>query len=276
MTAETADVKEVLHREPLEASDSLWRYMDMEKYFDLITSEEIFLAAAAVMEDPWEGSTGPEDEIARSLFVALAQAQLGSEERAEEKIAQIEADRADDNRRVFINCWHRSHYESAAMWSLYGPRGKGIAVHTSVKRLCTSIGNWDKLFIARVEYRDQQSQTDASSPLYRFTSKLKSYEHEQEVRLLRYEPNDPVRPLTPDERSHHEALGENPPEFISDKSLRNSNYRLHVDVPTLIAEVVVAPGYPDWMLAVLKQVSQKFGVHADIRRSTLDGGRAYL
>ena len=63
-------------------------------------------------------------------------------------------------RQVFISCWHRSEYESAAMWKLYLKSDEGVAISTTCDRLsrCFKDGTPHDIFIGEVDYLDYTRQ----------------------------------------------------------------------------------------------------------------------
>jgi hypothetical protein len=53
---------------------------------------------------------------------------------------------------VKINCWHRSDYESNAMWQLYAGVNKGVAICSTPDRMRTAL----KPFRLKPEYAEEQ------------------------------------------------------------------------------------------------------------------------
>ena len=47
--------------------------------------------------------------------------------------------------RFLVNSWHMNEYESAVMWDIYSTRDFGIAIQSTIKRLCDSLEKYRKL-----------------------------------------------------------------------------------------------------------------------------------
>ncbi|WP_036307314.1 DUF2971 domain-containing protein [Methyloglobulus morosus] len=81
-----------------------------------------------------------------------------------------------------VSCWHKSEYESEAMWKLYSVSGQGIAIESTIGKLKESIKNQESLKIASVTYipeNDPNKEYLKHDPIF---LKRKSFEHEKELR----------------------------------------------------------------------------------------------
>src|ERR1700683_846222 len=61
-------------------------------------------------------------------------------------------------RFTYLNCWHISQHESAAMWGLYQRDGRGIAVRSTFERLTKSIQGDQSVYVGMVHYVDYGHQ----------------------------------------------------------------------------------------------------------------------
>lgn len=246
--------------------------MDLPRLLDLLRTSSLYLASLPTMEDEWEGAVAPESDPFISILHML-NTFGGTVEEAQHFIATME--RSDTERRscVFINCWHQSEVESAAMWKLYEPTGRGIAIQTSVASLCESITDEKETLLAKVEYVDfERPDLEMFNYLRKYSYKRESFKHEQELRLLHFD-------LTPSRPMNALELARNPPkeqqgpgtdyENIIDYSLLPSGKHLNVDVKTLIQSVVVAPDAPAWFIDVVRDVMQRYGYSVPVQASAM-------
>ena len=98
----------------------LWRFMDLAKLVTMLDRQALYFPVLAALDDKLEGALPrvPPDATARERKDAW--------------------DVWRYNRSVvFVNCWHRSPDESAAMWALYG--NHGVAVRTTFGLLAQAV-----------------------------------------------------------------------------------------------------------------------------------------
>jgi hypothetical protein len=200
----------------LDGSASLWRYMSLDKFVDLLSTSELHFAplASFMKSDPFEGYLPAvaleadaaifrphikDSELAFQL-VEEHRKNIGhevtSEERAlfERQLDDLKAApqiyRTAIAKATCVNCWHMNKAESEAMWRLYGDGGKGIAVETTFDALKKSIQACESAFrvhIYPVKYLDffDNSLTPADCVVEGQRApflKRVSYEHEHEIR----------------------------------------------------------------------------------------------
>lgn len=225
--------------------EALWRYMDLARYLSLIGNSAIHFARADLMADRWEGAYGEANRTADpSLYGNRAS-----------EVAEIRAQMWPVFRReVFLSCWHLSPVESAAMWDIYQRDGRGVVVLTDWQSLTTSLETVYPIFGARVAYVDYRTQIiDQRNFFNAFMHKRESFAHEQEVRLL----------VAPGRATSTEAPGSTAgavmPQVIP----------VSADLRTLIKEVRVAPGVPNWIHSTVREVTARYGLDYPVRQSDL-------
>ena len=132
----------------LNESNTLWRYMSIDKFIDLISNNSLFLTPLSFYSktDPFEGHKP------KVLFEAFMGALSEPFKELEAKNQQLETlsvakDDYDNIQRIkvktakfkeklvplsikvsqspCVNCWYHSESESEAMWKLYSDSGKG-------------------------------------------------------------------------------------------------------------------------------------------------------
>ena len=147
----------------------LWRYMDLAKFLAMVSTRTIYARRVDQFEDKWEGAVPP-------TFIRRVKD-------ADDHAAKVFLQSSDRMReRFFVNCWHASTCESAALWSIYG--SAGLAVRSTVGRLKQAIRSVE-FYLASVRYCDYEIDDwfDGNAILPCFM-KRKSFEFEQEVRVV--------------------------------------------------------------------------------------------
>src|SRR5262249_16321586 len=92
---------------------------------------------------------------------------------------------------VKLNCWHRSDYESYAMWHLYAGASKGVAICSTPHRMLRAFKPFrlkpeyteEQLFCGNVKYVDLLKVRIKHTRLQRFFHKHRAFESEKEFRL---------------------------------------------------------------------------------------------
>ena len=156
-------------------------------------------------------------------------------------------------RYIAVNCWHRSDYESAAMWSLYAHEPGGIAVKTNLASLAVSFTDPADIYIGEVNYVDYNNTFIPEANVYSaYLHKRKSFEHEREVRAV-------MMQLPSDSETIHPELPE----------VWEVGRNCSVDIATLVHEIVVSPFAPQWFIELVQSVVAKYNLQAPVVRSSL-------
>jgi len=84
-----------------------------------------------------------------------------------------------------VSCWHHAEHESAALWSLYMPRGFGVAIRSTVERVLDSLKKSGRTVEPReVQYADYDKERLGDDPRDLLSYKRRSFAHEKELRFL--------------------------------------------------------------------------------------------
>lgn len=161
---------------------------------------------------------------------------------------------------IFINSWHESQHESAAMWKLYLKSNEGIAIQSTFGRLkdCFKQGTPD-IYIGQVYYRDYIKEKIPESNFFApFTHKRKSFEHEKEVRAT---------------LMYYQTTKDGLPNLSKPPS--SDGRGVSVDLDKLIANIYVAPENPKWFLELVNAVTKKYGLNITPIQSSLDAKPLY-
>lgn len=149
----------------------VWRYMNIDKFLALVCSKKLHLTRLDHFKDPFEGRFPP------SVLRAWAA------DRPNRPGRQPLADAL--RKSFFVNCWHESDVESAALWEQYSSAG-GIAVRSTIARLKNADQSDLAYSIGRVQYVDfdkyewNKDLTMLTIPCL----KRRSFRHEEEVRIV--------------------------------------------------------------------------------------------
>ena len=98
-----------LHPDIFTPSDDtvIWRYLSLEKLLSIVSTRSLHFSRLDRFQDPWEG-VWP-----KSLLKALGH---GLKQNKLDMIRNV----PDNLRKMFfVNCWHDSPHESAALWNQY-------------------------------------------------------------------------------------------------------------------------------------------------------------
>jgi len=224
----------------------VWRYMDFTKFFSLISTKTLFLGRADRLDDPFEGSYSKANiqlrpkiykDIPKNIFDKMNE-QMSSFARW---IRQW----------TYINCWHMSDYESAAMWKLYAKSNQAVAIQTSYENLVNALP--EDVFIGLVQYIDYEKDwLPEGNTLYPFMHKRKSFAHENEVRIV-----------------HQTYPTSEKGILVGDQNDRDG-ISVNVNLTLLIDKAYVAPTAPAWYLNLVEEVLKKYEINKALNLSNLD------
>ena len=219
----------------------LWRFMDLFKFVDLITSRKLILVNLTGMKDPYEGILHSE--------IGIQWVDLNGEPTEKLENRNLIENLHNAIREThFISCWHENEFESAGMWDSYGNEN-GIAIKTTVEKLKNSIQieNYKEMDLLQVNYYSKVDEyfipNRKENHVYtNLLNKRISFEHEKEVRLI-WHPRD-----------------------YGNKSIIR---KIDVDINQLIESIYVSPLYSSWQLNTIKELLNKIGFNIPVIKSDL-------
>jgi hypothetical protein len=151
---------------------TVWRFMSLSDFQGLLENNALFFAKPGAFLDPLEGCSS-----------------MWNIEELREK-----GERHNRTSRTYIrkihefsavSSWHINEYEAAGMWDLYLKGNDGIAIKTTYENLLCSIKDLRyKIFSGKVQYIDFQKEMVSHSVYDTLFYKRKSYQHENELRLV--------------------------------------------------------------------------------------------
>lgn len=217
--------------------------MDLAKYISFLHTSSIRLARADTLKDPYEGLYNePTIEAMRNITPGTPRPY----DEARRFAIRVE----EDKQSTFVNCWHWSDEESAAMWDLYSNNDYCISVVSDGPELMRQLPSHVAFTFVKYIDWDTECFEPAAMSQSPYFHKRKEYAHEKEVRVIY------MQPL-------HEQLGG--PKLDQ----KEMGLLLPVEIQSLIKEVVLAPKTPAWVADMVAALTREFNFELDIRTSTL-------
>lgn len=237
--------KEELQFHTPENETIVWRYLDFEKFVDLITSKKLFMCRSDKFEDPFEGVLKLKDTKQSEFDLNVLTKKF-----------------------YFINCWHINDMQSDAMWKIFLKTNNGIAIKSTVKRIKKSLEKTkEDIHIGKVYYRDFSKTTffdlmrepqniwpnsnGRGGCVNQYNYKRISFEHEKELRL-----NFIDLPIP------HATKNGTPRAPLEQKIIE-------IDINELIEEIVVAPFSDSWFKPLIERLTQQLNYDFKILESNL-------
>lgn len=163
----------------------VWRYMNTDKFVDLIQKERLYLTHASYFEDKLEGL--PTNMELKEWHVEDMHA--GSHSNKEYWLSK---------NQFYISGWHKNNYDSYAMWRLYAGRYEGVAIQTTYHDLLNcALTPHNDLIIGAVNYVDfysdhHDAECLSNNEVERYMRKDLSFQYENEVRIIKVLPQSKV------------------------------------------------------------------------------------
>lgn len=229
--------------------EQLWRYMRSERFASLVDSRTMYFAAASQFADPFEGA------------VAVMSPDFPVDPRYE-GLDFIEDALRQMKRLTKVNCWHRSEFESDAMWHLYAGRRRGVAICTTPVRVRDAFAPFrfepafgeEELIAGPVRYLDLTQVRLKVSDGDRFFHKHRAFEWEREFRLVI-------------STAYAEENGVRVPE---------DGIVVEVDPIALISQIVLGPDLEQGEVALIMDHAAAAGLADRVVKSTLLGRPRYV
>ena len=225
--------------------------MDFTKFVSLLDKSALFFSRADKLGDPFEGSYSKANiELRPEVY---------KDKIPPNALKDFSAFHKAIIRFTAINCWHLNEYESAALWGLYLKSNEGIAIQSTYNRLRDSLKDENhNIYIGKVKYIDYKKDwLPEGNSLYPFVHKMKSFEHERELRAV-------IQELP----SKGGTLDLSKPTF-------DEGIDVSVNLDALIDKIYLAPTSPKWLHELVYSVTAKYGLNKEIHQSILDDVPSY-
>jgi len=229
-------------QQPPNLNMPIWRYMDFAKFVAFLERRSLFFCRADKFDDPYEGAT------------SHANYGMRSEVYGEQIPAQTFENMARHNEWIrqwtFVNCWHMSEHESAAMWKLYARTEEAVAIKSTYFKLQQALPN--SSFLGIVHYIDyERDWLPEGNSFWPFVHKRRSFEHERELRAVIQD-----LPLV----ENCVLIGNPNPE---------SGVSVEVAPEAFVDEILVSPTAPQWFADLVSAISDRFEYRIQISQSKL-------
>jgi len=215
--------------EPSNQDAAVWRFMNMRKFRDLLTTAELYFCRADLFTNDEREGLPPEEYLA-----TLGLNPLDINERRE-LLHTIGSD-AQFREGFYINCWHLFREETAQMWKVFGDNGVAICSRYDLLKSALSAIE-DRAYVGLVRYGSEHL-IDQRWNLFRLiTTKRLQYAEEREVRAFLWimDPNAGInRHIDADNRLHPCPLTPPPPHVLK-------AHRRRVELKQLVTRIVVSP-----------------------------------
>lgn len=255
------DVEETHRKHPAfqqpESRDQIiWRYMDFTKFVSMLHHSGLYLARSDLLGDPFEGSITKATKLLRTALASVNNL-------PDDAFDCLGSFLKWSHQWTFVNCWHMSDSESAAMWQLYSKSNEAIVIRSTFECLeeCTK----DQCYIGKVNYLDYHSPIDLIGDwdsLSPFVHKHRSFEHERELRIL-------VQKLPKTKRS--DGLNARDINAVPEEK----GHWIEVDLNKLITEVRVSPSAASWFRDLVINVCQKYRLDVMVKQSNMNADPIY-
>ena len=274
--------------DPPPADARLWRYTDLPKFVDLLTSGTLWFANVELLarDDPYEGRPGAiqfphrawpnveevPEALRRQILELCSRGTDGTPEAAFRSWFMVEEQRCimmqSGRRDFYLNCWHGGTHESVAMWKIYGAPGAGVAVISNSERLKSALAeNREKLYLGAVRYRNSSTfQIGAGNVFDTVLVKSSSYEYEREFRLVHWQTGEIHDALAYSEWNEETMRFTG---LIEDSRPMKPGMPLRCDIQALIARVVVSPFAPPWYRTMIEELVKRLGYSFPVYQSRL-------
>lgn len=237
----------------LNATDKLWRYMDLDKYINMIAFKDIFMnSLSGYKDDTFENYCDIVAYIDDREKVEELFAYYVGKEKASIKDVLTYTEKQKWLAELFLNiqdatvvsCWHWNDIQSSAMWNLYASNPEAaVAIRTTYGKLRDTFKEKDGFYIQPVNYIDYSSfLPDAYDAKW---YKRLVYSHEREVRIAKVEDN----------------YGK--PKYNPDGSLARTGKIPHLyptDINDLVDYIYISPYANKIFAETVAAINNKYGI----------------
>lgn len=222
----------------------IWKYLDLFKYLDLISSKTLFMLKADKFQDPFDGK-GPDKEYLKKVF----ELSIGTE--VDDSIIDNLHNYYDKLRRSsYVNCWHINNFESSVMWDAYSNANGGLVIESTFGELKKSIVDSRDIYISKVVY--DRNRIGLQNAMHALTHKKQEFQDERELRVF-----------------HVDTVGSDPDSKEDYLNSLDIFLKIEVDTSVLIKQVYFHPLTPEWVASSIKSVVAQYGSQFIPVKSTL-------
>ena len=233
---------------------TLWRYMDIPSFIQLLAKESLIFVKADLFEDKYEGTL---PKLTINMIETSPNSKLkGFKGEIFGETYENFSDYLKSHRkRTFLNCWCKENFEMIHMWKIYS-KENGVAIQTTYENLKKAIISKENIFSTEIDYVDFDNDLiDWKSTMKYFTIKRKEYKSESEFRLLIQHPRiieDKLPPLIQEYKEHsHER---------EELYCKTQIIHCEVDINILISKIHLSPYAPKWYKELINDILIKYNL----------------
>jgi hypothetical protein len=213
--------------EPEDQNAVIWRFMDLPKFRDLMTSSELYFCRADLLNDTHEGLPPQEYLATWGLHP------LDIWDRRE--LTNTIGSDAQFREGFYVSCWHLFSSETYKMWKEYG---QGVAVASRYSMLKSALNVMsDRAYLGMIRYGPTRLIGERANIFRYITTKRWQYAEEREVRAFLWimDPHAGInRHIDEHNNVHPMPLTPPPPEVLK-------GHRRKVELQSLLTKVIVSP-----------------------------------
>ena len=232
-------------------SSAIWRYMNFEKFQNMIEDTSLFFCRADKLGEKWEGT------LLKKMIKKFGMEEKKISSSNGNTYNLIEWHKLKELRSHLINCWHVNNDESYEMWKTYASKNdnistKSIAIQSTIGRLKDSFHKTvEKIYIGEVKYVDHNIlkpknrffNINRPNTLKVFFLKRKEFKLEQELRAVINQ------------------------AFVNHKSEIGINVKCNLN--RLIVKIVLSPTSNEALLINVEKIIKRFGFKFKVIKSEL-------
>lgn len=250
--------------EPNDSEAVIWRFMDIGKFRDLITTSELYFRRADLFADDNEGLP-PEDYLP---YASLNPLDIHDAVR----LNHFKGSLAQDRQAFFVSCWCLSEEPTLEMWGKYAKSGLAIGSRYSLlKQALASCESTQGAFLGIVRYGSKH--LTGWNVLRFISTKREKFAYEKEVRALLWVPDEfdsGNRHFDENNFPHDRPVIAPSPDRVPDALRRKADLR------SLITQIEVSPWASEETCDLIEQLKAENGYSFPMHRSTLTRFRGLL
>jgi hypothetical protein len=248
--------------EPQNQDAVIWRFMDMKKFRDLMSTAELYFCRADRFPNDEREGLPPEEYM---HVLRLNPLDLLDRQKLVDSIGCA----AQFREAFYISCWHLFREETCKMWDEYGKDGVAVCSRYRLLKSALDAMN-DRAFLGLVRYGSKH--LTGWNVLRFITTKRMQYADEEEVRawLWIMDPHAGInRHVDIDNRLHPLPLTPPPDRVLN-------GHRRRVDLNALLTGIVVTPWASSTTLDEVDQIVTESGYKIPVEPSALTRFRDLL
>jgi hypothetical protein len=164
----------------------IWRFIDFEKYENLLKTSTLYFARSDVLGDELEGTrTDIEKMLVQKDREKLAEMLHWNEQDKQRRKHLDSATDRDLLQHIFVNCWHMYDEDSKVKWDMHLEDKRDIAIQSTYMKLRESVEDSKEVSIGKVRYRDLNIDINERDNFFRYViRKDKRFQDEKELRAI--------------------------------------------------------------------------------------------